>query len=255
MNRREVHGILILDKPKGITSNLALQKVKRLFQARKAGHTGSLDPIATGLLPICFGKATKCAEGLLGSDKHYRVTALLGVKTTTGDSEGSIIEEKAVSFTEAELEEVLGRFRGELQQVPPMYSALKHHGQPLYKLARQGITIPRNSRDITIYELKLIKHQDNYLTLEARVSKGTYIRTLVEDLGEALGCGAHVIELRRLGAGPYSEAQMYTFEMLESESVKGLEFIDPLLLSVDTALGASTSNSGSGSLIKDDKVH
>lgn len=229
---RNIDGILLLDKPTGITSNAALQVVKRMFRASKAGHTGSLDPLASGMLPICFGEATKFSQFLLEADKHYRVTAKLGIKTDSGDAEGEIIEQRAIGDISIEkLLAVLSQFHGEIQQVPSMFSALKHKGQPLYKLARKGITIERNSRPVRILQLTLIDYQTDTLTLEVRCSKGTYIRTLVEDIGEALGCGAHVTYLRRIAAASYQEQQMISLDdltrFLEQD---GLAKLDALLL-------------------------
>ncbi|OQX45033.1 MAG: tRNA pseudouridine(55) synthase TruB, partial [Candidatus Sedimenticola endophacoides] len=204
---RDVQGILLLDKPLGVTSNKALQRVKQIFFARKAGHTGSLDPEAGGLLPICFGGATKVSAYLLDADKRYWVRVRLGETTTTADAEGELLRTRPVEgVTEALLGDALARFRGEIQQIPPMYSALKHQGERLYKLAREGVEVERKPRTITIYELKLLAWESPHLELEVRCSKGTYIRTLAEDIGEVLGCGAHVAALRRTGLGPYREA-------------------------------------------------
>lgn len=221
--RFQVDGLLLLDKPKGLTSNTALQKAKRLLQAQKAGHSGSLDPLASGLLPICFGEATKFSRFLLESDKLYQTTLLLGIRTDSGDSEGKIISERPVpEFSLSDIEKALEQFRGDIFQIPSMFSALKHQGQPLYKLARQGIEIERAARPLSIQSLKLLDFQSNFTTnihtisLEIHASKGTYVRTLVDDLGEALGCGAHVIELRRLGVGPYKACQMITFSRMEA---------------------------------------
>ncbi len=215
-NRRSVNGILVLDKEHGISSNRALQQVKHLYAARKAGHTGSLDPIATGMLVICFGHATKFSQFLLEADKSYRVTAKLGVTTTTADTEGEVISEKpVVTLNEEILEKILQQFRGSISQIPPMYSALKHQGQPLYKLARQGIEVERKPRTVNIYALSLERYSQDELQLHVRCSKGTYIRTLVEDIGEQLGCGAHVTELRRLDVGGFTEQAMLTREQLE----------------------------------------
>jgi tRNA pseudouridine55 synthase len=211
-----IHGILLLDKSIGISSNGALQQVKRLFNARKAGHTGSLDPLASGMLPICFGEATKFSQFLLDANKRYFVVAQLGEKTNTGDAEGEIIKTRPVAhFSREQLEQHLEKFRGPIEQIPSMFSAIKHQGQPLYKLARQGIEIERKSRAVTIHELILVDHSENTLTLTVHCSKGTYIRNLVEDLGEQLGCGAHVAELRRLAVDPYQESQMISFPDLE----------------------------------------
>jgi tRNA pseudouridine55 synthase len=201
---REVDGILLLDKNPGLTSNAALQEAKRLFNARKAGHTGSLDPLASGLLPICFGEATKLSGFLLNTDKRYRVVAHLGVRTTTGDAEGEVIARSPVPPLDvAAVESVLARFRGEISQIPPMYSALKHQGQRLYDLARQGVEVERAPRQITIHELRLLSLEAERLSIDVHCSKGTYIRTLAEDIGAALGCGAHVIELRRTAVGAF----------------------------------------------------
>lgn len=238
VTRRDIHGILLLDKPKGISSNAALQMAKRLFKAKKAGHTGSLDPIASGLLPICFGEATKFSRFLLEADKHYQTTALLGIRTDTGDTEGNMVNERAIpDLNTDDLENVLDRFRGKISQVPSMFSAIKHQGQPLYKLARQGITIDREARDIVIKDLILLELKGNILCLEIRATKGTYVRTLVEDIGEALGCGAHVVELRRLGSGPYTADQMISFEILEHIlEHEGTEKLDSYLLPVNNAV-------------------
>jgi tRNA pseudouridine55 synthase len=233
-----VTGILLLDKPVAITSNDALQRVKRIFQAAKAGHTGSLDPLADGLLPICLGAATKLSAFLLDADKKYRVRALLGVTTTTADAEGEVISERPVEgVTEAALQAVLPRFTGEIDQVPPMYSALKHKGQRLYKLAREGVEVEREPRRVTIYGLTLGEVALPEFELEVHCSKGTYVRTLVEDIGEALGCGAHVTALRRTAVGPYGEDGMVTWQAVEAAAENGLDGLDALLLPLDSALG------------------
>jgi len=238
VNRREVQGILLLDKPKGISSNAALQIVKRLFKAKKAGHTGSLDPVASGLLPICFGEATKFSQFLLEADKHYQTTAVLGIRTDTGDIEGNVVSERPVpDLNSVDIETILDRFRGRISQIPSMFSAIKHQGQPLYKLARQGIVIEREARELTIKELKVLELKNNTMRLEIRATKGTYVRTLVEDIGEALGCGAHVVELRRLGSGPYTAEQMLSFEILEHIlEQEGIEKLESYLLPVDTSV-------------------
>lgn len=234
---RPINGILLLDKPLGISSNTALQQAKRLFAAAKAGHSGSLDPLATGLLPICFGEATKFSQILLEADKTYQVTAKLGVTTTTADSEGKIVNEQLVpDYSDQQLEQVLQQFRGEIMQTPSMYSALKYQGQPLYKLARQGIEVTRAARKIHIYQLMLLQRTKTTIDLEVVCSKGTYIRNLVEDVGTALGCGAHVSQLRRLGAGPYQAEQMLTFEQLNEVAEQGYGSLDKLLLPIDSAL-------------------
>lgn len=238
MSKRDVNGILLLDKPKGMTSNAILQFIKRLFTARKAGHSGSLDPIASGLLPVCFGEATKFSRFLLESDKHYQVTALLGVRTDSGDGEGNTLSERPVPvFSRQDIETVLDRFRGNILQIPSMYSAIKHQGQPLYKLARQGIEIERAARPISIHALTILDQQTNTLSLEVKATKGTYIRTLVDDIGELLGCGAHVIQLRRLGAGPYTADQMISIETLENTVTEfGPEKLDEYLLPLGSSV-------------------
>ena len=213
---RSISGVLLLDKSLEITSNQALQRVKRLYQAKKAGHTGSLDPLAHGMLPICLGEATKFSHFLLESDKEYKVIAKLGEITATGDAEGPIIEKRDIyPFSEQELIAVLNRFKGAITQTPPMYSALKHQGQPLYELARKGITVERKSRQIHIYDLQLVEYSLNQLTLRVKCSKGTYIRSLVEDIGLALGCGAHVVHLRRVSVAHFKAEHMVTDATLQ----------------------------------------
>lgn len=213
---RQIDGVLLLDKPIGISSNQALQKIKHLFQAKKAGHTGTLDVLASGLLIICFGKATKLASTLLNANKSYRVCAKLGIKTTTCDAEGKVLETKSTDKITRELiEEVLQKFRGEILQIPSMYSALKHQGTPLYKLARKGIEVKREPRKVNIYELKLLDWQKDLLKLEIVCSKGTYVRNLVDDIGASLGCGAYVTELRRLSVGKFQAEQMHTIDQLQ----------------------------------------
>ena len=236
---RDISGILLLDKPHGLSSNAALQKVKHLFDASKAGHTGSLDPLATGMLPICLGEATKVSSFLLDADKRYQVTCQLGIKTTTGDAEGDVIETRSVPELSAnQLESVLDRFRGTIEQIPPMYSALKHKGERLYNLARQGLEVEREVRTVRIHELSLIAIQgQDRLDFEVRCSKGTYVRTLIEDIGEALGCGAHVTALRRLAVGPFQDpAGMVTLERLQELKEISLESLDALLLPIEQAL-------------------
>lgn len=234
---RAIDGVLLLDKPIGLTSNQALQRVKRLFDARKAGHTGSLDPLASGLLPICLGQATKVSGFLLNAGKRYQVVARLGQRTDTGDADGQVIEERPVPALDRGLvKRVLARFEGSQTQVPPMYSAIKHQGQRLYKLARQGIEIERQPREIEIHGLELLSLEADALELEVACSKGTYVRTLVEDIARALGTVAHVIVLRRLGVGPYAEGRMYKLEELEALAEQGMERLDELLLPVDSAL-------------------
>ena len=238
---RDVHGVLLLDKPQGVSSNDVLQKVKRIFNANRAGHTGALDPLATGMLPICLGEATKFSQYLLDSDKRYRVIARLGERTDTSDADGNIVQTRPVSFTQADLDSALESFRGETLQVPSMFSALKHQGRPLYEYARQGIEIAREPRPITVYELQFIRWQDNELELEIHCSKGTYIRTIIDDLGEKLGCGAHVIMLRRVQVARYPYERMVTLEQLNTLLTEATEAgipletqLDPLLLSMDS---------------------
>ncbi len=215
--KRPVDGILLLDKPAGITSNKALMEIKHLFQAEKAGHTGSLDPLATGMLPICLGEASKFSQYLLEADKVYFARMRLGQKTTTADADGEIIAEADVpAFSAEQIEAVLSRFRGDIKQVPSMFSALKKDGRPLYELARQGIEVEREARPVTIYRLDLMATEPLFWDIEVACSKGTYIRNLVEDIGEALGCGAHVTVLRRLAAGPFQAAQMVTLEQVRA---------------------------------------
>ncbi len=235
---RDIDGVLLLDKPKSITSNAALQNIKRLFRARKAGHSGSLDPIASGLLPICFGEATKFSRFLLEADKRYQATAILGIRTDSGDEEGRVLSNRSISSISLSLiEEILQQFRGDIFQVPSMYSAIKHQGQPLYKFARLGINIERPKRPISVSLLKILNYRDNILSLEVHVSKGTYIRTLIDDIGEALGCGAHVVELRRFGVGSYQSSEMYSMDVLENALQEGgIESLDSYLLPVDGAV-------------------
>ena len=212
-----VNGVLLLDKPKGLSSNHALQRARRLFQAQKAGHTGTLDPMATGLLPVCFGEATKFSAHLLAADKVYRTRVELGVVTDTGDAEGEVVERCAVPpLTAADVEGVLERFHGEIEQVPPMYSALKHQGRKLYELAREGKTIERAARRVTVYDARLLAFEGEAFELEVKVSKGTYVRTLAEDIGRALGTGAHISALRRLATGPFTAEGMLTLDALEA---------------------------------------
>lgn len=217
--KQNIQGVLLLDKPIGMTSNAALQKVKHLLGIAKAGHTGSLDPLASGMLPLCFGEATKFSQFLLEANKVYRVQAKLGIKTTTGDAEGEILQQRVVpSISQEYLLSILQQFHGLIEQIPSMYSAIKHQGQPLYKLARQGIAVERKSRQINIYELKLLELTTNTFDFEVHCSKGTYVRTLVEDIGEKLECGAHVSQLRRLSVGHYISSQMVRLEVLEQPS-------------------------------------
>jgi len=237
--RRAVHGILLLDKPLGLSSNEALQRVKRLFRAEKAGHTGSLDPLATGMLPLCFGQATKLCGQLLESDKRYLARVKLGEKTATGDAEGEVIERSdAAGFERATLEGVLARFVGSISQVPPMYSALKQQGQRLYELARQGLEVERQPRTVRIEALKLVRFVEGEFELDVRCSKGTYIRTLAEDIARAAGQCAHLSGLRRLEAGPFASQPMHTLEGLEKTAEQGERALDGLLLDAGAALSA-----------------
>ncbi|WHP31844.1 tRNA pseudouridine(55) synthase TruB [Trabulsiella odontotermitis] len=238
---RDVHGVLLLDKPQGASSNDVLQKVKRIYNANRAGHTGALDPLATGMLPICLGEATKFSQYLLDSDKRYRVIARLGQRTDTSDADGNIVEERPVTFTDAQLAAALESFRGDTMQVPSMYSALKYQGKKLYEYARQGIDVPREARPITVYELLFIRHEGHELELEVHCSKGTYIRTIIDDLGEKLGCGAHVIFLRRLAVSKYPVERMVTLEQLralveqaETQGIPAAQLLDPLLMPMDS---------------------
>ena len=234
---RDVTGILLLDKPVGISSNAALQRAKRIYQARKAGHTGNLDMLASGLLPVCFGEATKISGFLLDAHKRYRTQCRLGITTTTADAEGEVVERRPVQGIDASrVQAVLAQFRGRIEQVPPMHSAIKHRGQPLYKLAHRGLSIERQPRPVTIFELELLCLDGDLLELEIACSKGTYVRTLAEDIGEALGCGAHVTALRRLAAGPFDVSGAVGLERLEELAAQGLEVLDGILLSVDAAL-------------------
>lgn len=236
--RRQVNGILLLDKPEGMTSNGALQRVKRLFQAKKAGHTGSLDPIATGMLPLCFGEATKFSQFLLDSDKSYLVTAKLGEETNTGDSEGEVtVIKPIVNVTEERVLAIFQTFLGDIHQVPPMFSAIKINGKPMYELARRGIEVERQPRRVTIFSLHLHAIKDDQLLFQVHCSKGTYVRTLVEDMGRVLGCGAHVIALRRTAVTPYDASLMYTLPALEAVAeTSGLDGLDACLLPVETAV-------------------
>ena len=234
---RDIHGVFLLDKPQGMSSNDIMQKVKRIFQANKAGHTGALDPLATGMLPICLGEATKFSQFLLDADKRYLVTAKLGERTDTSDAEGQIVETHEVKVKTPEILTALKQFRGDILQVPTMFSALKHNGKPLYEYARQGITVEREARPITIFELNFIEYNAPYLTLEVHCSKGTYIRTLVDDLGELLGCGAHVTMLRRTAVADYPTEKMLDWHTLQSlAEQQDLSLLDALLLPMDTAV-------------------
>ncbi len=241
---RPIDGVLLLDKPTGISSNDALQKVKRLYFAQKAGHTGALDPLATGMLPICFGEATKFSQFLLDSDKRYRVIAKLGERTNTSDSDGEVVETRPVKVDRGQLERCIAKFRGTTDQIPSMFSALKYQGRPLYEYAREGIEIPRESRKITVYSIELLRFDNNEVEMEVHCSKGTYIRTIVDDLGEMLACGAHVIYLRRIGVSNYPMEQVITLEQLQALSDKAKasddehswDVLDALLMPTDSAV-------------------
>jgi len=262
---RDIHGVFLLDKPQGMSSNDIMQKVKRIFQANKAGHTGALDPLATGMLPICLGEATKFSQFLLDADKRYLVTAKLGERTDTSDAEGQIVETRDVNVKTSEILTALEQFRGDILQVPTMFSALKHNGKPLYEYARQGITVEREARPITIFELNFIEYNAPYLTLEVHCSKGTYIRTLVDDLGEALGCGAHVTMLRRTAVADYPTEKMLDWNALQAlAEPQDLSSLDALLLPMDTAVAklpaltlneSQTQGIGFGQRIKFDNLN
>ncbi|MFM2482891.1 tRNA pseudouridine(55) synthase TruB [Celerinatantimonas sp. YJH-8] len=240
---RKVDGILLLEKTTGMTSNAALQQVKRIYFAQKAGHTGALDPLATGMLPICLGEATKFSQYLLDSDKRYQVTAKLGERTNTSDADGDVVESRPVTVSLAEIEATLPQFLGEIDQVPSMYSALKYQGRPLYWYAREGIQVPRESRKIKVYSIELISFEDDLLRLDICCSKGTYIRTIVDDLGEVLGCGAHVQALHRSHVADYPADQVISIEALEGllaqaqqDDLVPAAVLDPLLLPMDSAV-------------------
>ncbi|MCZ4294320.1 tRNA pseudouridine(55) synthase TruB [Vibrio sinaloensis] len=240
---RPINGVILLDKPTGISSNDALQKVKRIYFAEKAGHTGALDPLATGMLPICLGEATKFSQFLLDSDKRYRVIAKLGERTDTSDSDGEVVETRPINVDMDKLLACIDKFRGESDQVPSMFSALKYQGKPLYEYARQGIEVPRESRKITVYEIILHRFEGDEVEMEVHCSKGTYIRTIVDDLGEMLGCGAHVTMLRRTAVANYPYEKMVTLEQLnelleqaQREEIAPKDLLDPLLLPMDTAV-------------------
>jgi tRNA pseudouridine55 synthase len=240
---RLVNGILLIDKPQELSSNHVVQKVKRLYKAAKAGHTGALDPLATGLLPVCLGEATKFSQFLLEADKSYFVTAKLGQRTDTSDADGEIVESRPVNVNETDIKKALEQFKGPIMQVPSMFSALKHEGKPLYFYARQGIVIERPARKITIHSIDWESLDGDLLSLSVSCSKGTYIRTLIDDLGQVLGCGAHVTVLRRTRVADYAASQMITFEALEKmvdvsadDVEQDFTKMDALLLPMDTPL-------------------
>lgn len=231
--KRQIDGVLLFDKPLELSSNTAMQKVRGLYGAEKAGHTGTLDPLATGLLPICFGEATKFTHALLDADKRYRATIRLGQRTTTGDAEGELIEELPVTVDETQIRQVLLRFAGEISQLPPMHSALKHQGKPLYEYIRKGEVIERETRQVFIRELNLERWAATELDIDVLCSKGTYIRTLGEDIGAALGCGGHLIALRRTGIGEFGLDAAHTLPELEALDGPAR---DALLLPVDSLI-------------------
>ena len=246
---RSVNGILLLDKPQDMSSNRALQQVKHLFYAAKAGHTGALDPLATGMLPICLGEATKFSQFLLDSDKGYRVIGKLGVRTDSCDATGVITETKPVNVTRKQLDKALDKFRGDIQQIPSMFSALKHQGQPLYKLARQGIEIERDARDISVFNLELVRFEGDEVELDIECSKGTYIRNIIDDLGQELGCGAHVTLLRRSFVADYPVDGMVTMAQLEADREAGLS-LDNYLLPMDSPVSHLDE-----AILDDDSAH
>jgi len=235
---RAVHGVLLLDKPAGMTSNDALQQVKRLLRAHKAGHTGSLDPMATGLLPLCLGEATKVSAFLLDADKQYRFTVRLGERTDSGDADGRVLATRAVEgIDRAMIEGALADLRGEIEQIPPMHSAVKQGGKPLYEYAHRGETVERDARPTTIHRIDLAAFDGCDVTLDVHCAKGTYVRTLADDLGEALGCGGHIVWLRRTGAGPFRSPEMVSLETLRARAAEGgAEALDAYLEPIDAAL-------------------
>ena len=234
---RDINGVVLLDKVSGRSSNYVLQQVKRLFCANKAGHTGSLDPLASGLLPICLGQATKVAQFLLDDDKRYMVRAKFGQVSSTGDSEGKIVNFGSTKgINESSIKTILLQFIGEINQVPPMYSALKRNGTPLYKLARKGIEIERSPRPVTVHEINFLGLEESVVSLEVFCSKGTYIRTLVEDIGKSLGCGGHVVELRRTGFAHLNLSESKTYEQLSKLKEQNLESLDSVILNADEIL-------------------
>ncbi len=235
---RDISGIVVLNKAAGLSSNSALQEVKKLYEANKAGHAGSLDPLATGVLPVCLGEATKVSQFLLDSDKRYRTRIKLGIRTDSGDSDGTIIEQhEKVTMSRKVVEHALTKFQGEVEQLPPMHSALKIKGVPLYKFARKGITVERKTRLISVYKIELVKFGNGELELDIACSKGTYIRTIADDLGQELGCGAHIIKLHRTQAGVFEEADCISSEELALDKASlGLDKIDQHLIPMDQAI-------------------
>ena len=260
VQRRPVHGVLLLDKPLGLSSNQALQKAKWLLRAEKAGHTGTLDPLATGVLPLCFGAATKFSQQHLDADKTYETTVRLGIQTSTADAEGDVIAVREVSCTAGMVVEVLDRFIGPISQVPPMHSALKKDGKALYEYARQGQTVEREARNVVIYDLDLLDMQLQgdvpFLRLRVRCSKGTYIRTLGEDIAEALGCGGHLSALRRVVTGPFEEAQCVTLSALESmNESQRLEALLPVDVLLPGYTEVSLDNDSTGRFLNGVRRH
>jgi tRNA pseudouridine55 synthase len=239
-NQRDIHGILLFDKPQGLSSNQALQRVRRLYNARKAGHTGSLDPLATGLLPICFGEATKIAGYLLGSRKAYEAELRLGATTTTDDSEGEVVSTRPVpALTDAAIETALGPLRGRITQTPPAYSAIKQGGVALYKRARRGEDVQVPTREVEVFRLDLLSHEADRIRLQVECGSGTYVRSIARDLGEHLACGAHLTSLRRTWVDPFRHPSMYGLEQLERELHEhGLAGLDSLMLPLESALDA-----------------
>jgi tRNA pseudouridine55 synthase len=247
ISRRAVHGVLLLDKPLGLSSNDAVQKIKRLYRAEKVGHTGTLDPLASGLLPLCFGAATKFSHASLDADKRYTATLTLGRTTTTGDLEGSMLQERPVHCTRADIEAACLRFTGPIEQRPPMHSALKHEGRALYEYARQGIEVDRATRSVLIHRIEIFDWQAATLVLDIVCSKGTYIRTLAEELGAALGCGAHLAALRRTGSGPLDVADAITIDALAAldDAARDARLLPPDALLADwTALRLAADEAG-----------
>ena len=232
----DVDGILLLNKPLGISSNKALQAARNIFTANKAGHTGSLDPLATGLLPVCFGEATKFSGYLLDSSKTYRAVCKLGVTTTSGDGEGDVISQKPVDVTAEMVQQAVAGFVGKIQQIPPMHSAVKHNGQRLYALARKGLEVERKSREVEIYSLDLLSFEGDLVEIDVHCSKGTYIRTLAEDIGEVLGCGAYLTALERTGVQPFWGEKSYTLDELREISDDEERDLADCLLPMESAL-------------------
>ncbi len=248
--RRKLSGVLLLDKPVGLSSTTALGRARWLFAAEKAGHTGTLDPFATGLLPLCFGEATKFSRFMLDAEKTYVATLKLGGRTPTGDTESAPMEQREIDTDEAAIRLVLATFQGKQTQIPPMYSALKRDGVPLYKLARQGIEIEREARPINVYKISMLSFDGVELVIETQVSKGTYIRVLAEDIGEALGCGAHLTQLRRTATAGYSIADAVTLATLESQTLdrrdQHLKSVDSLALALPPITLNAPSSLGFG---------